>query len=363
MSLLELKAAPTRPPAVAAPFGRLVRTRRIALTCMALGVLVALVLSCTLGAYGIAPARVVEILFTWGGGAEALPPDAAVLLGIRLPRALFALVVGAGLGVAGAVLQGLFRNPLADPALIGVSSGSAAGAVLALLVMPAGVGLAGAGPVAAAALVGGLAAVFTVYRLATRAGHTSMVHMLLFGIAVNTLAGAVIGVVVFAADEAQLRSITLWMMGSLAGGGWHVLGLTGGLTLIGAVALVRKAGDLNAFCLGEAQARHLGVDVAPLKRSAIAWCTLIVAAGVAFSGMIAFVGLVVPHLVRLLMGPDHRAVLPGSALLGACLLVLADTLARIALAPAELPIGLVTSLIGAPFLIVLLASRTVEGAR
>lgn len=347
-------------------FARLAKRRRTLLAVLVLATCAAWLIACAVGAYAIAPGRVLEIVWLelTGGSSEALPPDAAVLLGIRLPRALFALVIGAGLGLSGAVLQALFHNPLADPTLIGVSSGAAAGAVGVLFLMPlAGaevLGVLGAnGAIAAGALAGGLLSVCVVYRLATQGGHTSIVNMLLFGIAVNTLAAALIGVVLFAADEARLRSITLWMMGSLAGGDWRVLGLVGSVTLVCIVALLRRARDFNAFALGEAQAAHLGVPVARLKREAIFWCTLAVATGVAFSGMIGFIGLVVPHLVRLVVGSDHRTVLPGSALAGACLLVLSDALARIAFAPAELPIGLVTSILGAPFLIYLLSKKRI----
>ena len=293
--------------------------------------------------------------------AAPLPSDAAVLLGIRLPRVLFAVFAGAGLGVAGAVLQGLFRNPLADPGLIGVSSGAAAGAVVTLFFMPLLVtnqsGLSSDGVTAVGALTGGLISVLLVYKLSTRSGYTSTVSMLLFGIAINTVAGSLIGVFIYSADEARLRSITLWMMGSLASADWRTLAITASLTIACLYGLLRVARPLNAFALGESQALHLGVPVPGLKLRVITWSTLAVAAGVAFSGLIGFIGLVVPHLVRLLAGPDHRVVLPGSALLGASLLVLADAMARITVAPAELPIGLVTSILGAPFLIFLLVKR------
>ena len=339
------------------------RKRKWMLSLFAVGASMSWLIACGLGAFEIAPERVLTIIFAklQGSLPEELPADAAVLLGIRLPRTLFALVIGAGLGVAGAVLQGLFRNPLADPGLIGVSSGAAAGAVVMLYITPNMntqlAGLSADSLTAAGALLGGLTSVFFVYRLSTRAGYTSTVSMLLFGIAINTITGAGIGVFVYAADEARLRSITLWMMGSLASADWRALALTSSVTAACLFSLLRIAEPLNAFTLGEAQAVHLGVPVSTLKRKAILWCTLAVAVGVAFSGMIGFIGLVIPHLSRLILGPDHRAVLPASALLGAALLVLADTLARTVVSPAELPIGLVTSIIGAPFLIFLLMQK------
>ena len=353
----------TRQPTTGLLLERLSISRRWSLLGLGMLACVSVLFACSTGALEIEPSRALSIFWGKISGAltGALPPDAAILLGIRLPRVLFAVIAGAGLGVAGAVLQGLFRNPLADPGLIGVSSGAAAGAVITLFFMPfltAHQGGLGADWVTAlGALAGGLISVLLVYKLSTKGGYTSTVNMLLFGIAINTVAGSLIGVFIYSADEARLRSITLWMMGSLASANWRTLFITAGLMTACLFGLLRIAKPLNAFTLGEQQALHLGVPVSKLKRRVIIWATLAVASSVAFSGLIGFIGLVVPHLVRLLAGSDHRVVLPGSALMGASLLVLADAMARITVAPAELPIGLVTSILGAPFLIFLLVKR------
>ncbi|WP_328728613.1 FecCD family ABC transporter permease [Falsiroseomonas algicola] len=284
--------------------------------------------------------------------------DAAVLGVIRAPRVLLAALVGAGLGAAGAAMQGLFRNPLADPALIGVSSGAALAAVAAIVlggtVFGAAAGLLGLWLLPLAAFLGGLGATLLMARLGSIGGVASVATLLLAGVAVNALAGALTGLLIFMADDRQVRDITFWTLGSLAGARWQHLPVI--LLLVGLPSLVlcALARPLNALLLGEAEAYHLGVPVESLKRLAIILAAIAVAAGVAFTGLIGFVGLVVPHLVRLAFGSDHRIVLPGAALLGAALLVLADLAARSLAAPAELPVGVVTALIGAPFFLWLL---------
>lgn len=331
--------------------------RRWPLAGLALVLGASLLLGGAVGAYPIPFPRLLPALMSVDG-TEA---DRAVLLGIRLPRVLLGAAIGAGLGAAGAALQGLFRNPLADPGLIGVSSGSAVGAVATLFFLPAAGAAAGAigiqGLTALGAIGGGILSVLLVYRWSTAHGRTSTVNMLLFGIAINALCAAAIGAAIYAADEARLRTITLWMLGSLASADWSSAAWAAGLILPATAMLFALGRGLNAVALGEAQALHLGIDVARLKRRVIAGATVAVAAGVAFSGLIAFVGLVVPHLARLLLGPDHRLGIPASALVGASLMVVADTAARVAVAPAELPIGLLTSLLGAPFFLFLLARR------
>ena len=287
--------------------------------------------------------------------------DAAVLGVIRAPRVLMAALVGAGLGAAGAAMQGLFRNPLADPGLIGVSGGAALAAVGAIVLsgslFGAAAGVMGLWLLPAAAFVGGLGATALMARLGTVQGVAGVATLLLAGVAVNALAGALTGLLVFMADDRQVRDITFWTLGSLAGSRWAQLPVVAVLVGLPTLALCALARPLNALLLGEAEAFHLGIRVEVVKRVALVLAAVAVAAGVAFTGLIGFVGLVVPHLVRLGFGADHRLVMPGAALLGGTLLVLADLLARSLAAPAELPVGVVTALLGAPFFLWLLRSR------
>ncbi len=284
--------------------------------------------------------------------------QAELILGqIRLPRTLLGLAVGAVLALSGVAMQGLFRNPLADPGLVGVSSGAALGAAVAIV---AGASLGGV-PAAfepyllsLCAFVGGLGVTALVYRLGRHDGQTSVATMLLAGIALTALAGAAIGLFTYMADDSTLRSLTFWNMGSLNGASYARLWPLLVVALAVSLWLPRRARALNALLLGESEARHLGFDVERLKRELVFCTALGVGAAVAAAGLIGFIGLVVPHLVRLIAGPDHRILLPASALAGASLLLLADLVARLALAPAELPIGIVTAMIGAPFFLYLL---------
>lgn len=283
---------------------------------------------------------------------------------IRAPRVALAGLVGAVLAVSGAALQGLFRNPLADPGLIGVSSGAALGATAVIVIggalasawamLPFAVhALPFAVPLAA---MGGAALVtLFLYAFAARYGRFSIVTIILVGIAVNALAGVGIGAFQYLSDDAQLRTLTFWMMGSFGGANWTTVLPAALLMSAAAAPLFFAARGLDLLQLGEAEAFHLGIDVRRLKRRAILCSAAAVGAGVALAGMIGFVGLVVPHLVRLLIGVAHRYVLAGSLLLGATLTILADLLARIVVAPAELPVGLVTSALGAPFFLWLIA--------
>lgn len=289
-----------------------------------------------------------------GDGLE----QAELIIGqIRMPRTLLGLAVGAVLALSGVAMQGLFRNPLADPGLVGVSSGAALGAAIAIV---GGASLGGLPDaiapylLSASAFAGGLVVTALVYRLGSRNGQTSVSTMLLAGIALTALAGAMIGLFTYLADDATLRTLTFWNLGSLNGASytrlWPLLVVTIGVGLW----LPKRAKALNALLLGESEARHLGFDVERVKRELVFCTALGVGAAVAAAGMIGFIGLVVPHLVRLLVGPDHRVLLPASALAGAALLLFADVVARLVLAPAELPIGIVTALIGAPFFLYLL---------
>ncbi len=290
--------------------------------------------------------------------ADASVQQAELILAqIRMPRTLLGLAVGMVLALCGVAMQGLFRNPLADPGLVGVSSGAALGAAVAIVGGAAFGGLPEAfAPylLSACAFVGGLLVTALVYRLGRREGQTHVATMLLAGIALTALAGAAIGLFTYLADDATLRTLTFWNLGSLNGASYARLWPLLLATLAVALWLPRRARALNALLLGESEARHLGFDVERLKRELVFCTALGVGAAVAAAGLIGFIGLVVPHLMRLLVGPDHRLLLPASALAGASLLLLADLVARLALAPAELPIGIVTALIGAPFFLYLL---------
>lgn len=290
--------------------------------------------------------------------AEDNLQQAELIVGqIRLPRTLLGLAVGAVLALSGVAMQGLFRNPLADPGLVGVSSGAALGAAVAIV---AGASLGGLPEpfqpylLSICAFAGGLGVTAIVYRLGRRDGHTSVSTMLLAGVAMTALAGSIIGLFTYLADDASLRTLTFWNLGTLNGASyarlWPLL-----LVCVAVILwLPRRAKALNALLLGESEARHLGIEVERLKRELILCIALGVGAAVAAAGLIGFIGLIVPHLVRLLTGPDHRIVLPASALAGASLLLFADILARLVMAPAELPIGIVTVFIGAPFFLFLL---------
>ena len=330
-----------------------------------LAVLTALLLAAVLanlgiGAVRIAPAEVGTILLDAVGVPTADEVDArqrAVLLAIRAPRVVLGALVGAALAIAGASVQGLFRNPLADPGLIGVSSGAALAAVATIVVggaFGALQGLLGVWLLPAAAFAGGLVVTLFVYAISTRDGRTDVATMLLAGVAINAVAGAGTGLFVFVADDAQLRDITFWSLGSLGGATWATLAAAGPLMLVATLALPHLAGGLNAFLLGETEAGHLGVPTEVVKIATVFLAAAAVGAAVSVSGIIGFVGLVVPHLVRLSIGPDHRVLLPASALLGATLLLSADLFARTVVVPAELPIGIVTSLVGGPFFLWLL---------
>ena len=294
----------------------------------------------------------------WPGEVDAKVET--VVTEIRLPRVLMAMLVGAGLAMAGACLQGLFRNPLADPGLIGVSSGGAVGAIAAI----AGAGWLGVGSGLAAelqvpvmAMAGAMVTTFAVYHLARIAGKTHVTTLLLAGIAVNALAGAMVGAILYLSDNDALRRFTFWTLGSLGSASWDQFKLMAPCVLVPLLWLPRYRRALNAFHLGEAEAYHLGFETQQIKRRVIGLSALMVGATVAFCGLIGFVGLVVPHLARLVWGPDFRRLLPASALLGALLTLLADLVARTLNAPAEIPIGVVTALIGAPFFLYLIHRR------
>jgi iron complex transport system permease protein len=288
--------------------------------------------------------------------------DSLVITQIRLPRLLLGAAVGAALAVAGAIMQGLFRNPLADPGLIGVSSGAGFAAAAAIVLggrllpetsLPFAI-------LPFAAFFGALASTLVLYAVASRGGRTSMAVMLLAGIAFAALAGAGIGWLSYISNDSQLRDLTFWSLGSLGGATWGKVAVVIPMILPVLLAVPFLAHGLNAMALGEAEAFHIGVNVQRLKVLSVLLVSVAVGAAVACSGLIGFVGIIVPHMLRLSVGANYRFLLPASALLGATLLVGADIFARIIVAPSELPIGIVTATLGAPFFIWLLLRRGAE---
>ena len=313
-------------------------------------------LSISVGPLSIGLKSTVSGLLNWLTNMDfgtVAPYEQAVINNVRLPRTFLALGIGAILAICGAVMQGLFRNPLADPGIVGVSTGAALGAAICIVLLPS----LGEGFIAFSAFIGGLVTTLIVYRLATSQNGTSVVLLLLAGIAIAALFGAGIGILTYVADDNALRDLSLWQMGSIAGASWFYVGLVTIALAVVVYFFQKDSMALNALLLGESEARHLGINVERLKLRSIVLCSLGVGIGVAASGIIGFVGLVVPHIVRMLIGPDHRQLLPMSALLGAGILGMADIGARALMPPAEVPVGLITALLGAPFFIYLLLTQ------
>ncbi len=306
----------------------------------------ATVLSSTSGAVQISWGSIPRLLWGVPEAGEALLKN--VLLHIRLPRVLFSIVVGAALAATGVTMQALFRNPLAEPGLVGISSGAALGAVCAIVLTTGGFLL-----VAGAAFVGSLVATLLAYSIGRR--YRGVAGLLLAGIAINTVAGSAIGMFTYLANDNELRDLTFWTMGSLAGADWRLLLWLGPWTALLLAYLCRQWRVLNALLLGEREAAHLGFELVTVRRRLIVVTALIIGPLVAVTGGIGFIGLVVPHLVRMLLGAHHRYLLPVSVVAGALVLTLADCLSRVLLSPAELPIGLITSLVGGPFFFWLLS--------
>jgi iron complex transport system permease protein len=340
--------------------------RRLLLAAGAALVLAAFV-SLSVGPTGITLASLPRALGAALTGSDdpTLLREQLVLFSIRLPRTLLGLFVGASLGVAGAMMQGLFRNPLADPGIVGVSSGAALAAVATIAL-----GNAFAAPFTRtfgvyalpfAAFVGGFVTTMLLVTIAGRHGQLMIGTLLLAGIAIGAIAGALTGLIAYASDDRELRDLTLWSLGSLSGASWPkvIAILPFALAVLLVLPLVIRA--LNGFLLGEAEAFHLGIDVEQTKRLVILATAASVGAAVAVAGIIGFVGIVVPHLVRLIAGPDHRFVLPDSALLGATLLLFADVIARMVVRPAELPLGIVMAAVGAPVFLHLVLRRGIGG--
>lgn len=283
---------------------------------------------------------------------------AYVLWNIRLPRVFFSILIGASLGLAGALTQGLFRNPLADPGLLGVSAGAACAAALTIVVLS---GLNLPIPISwrvwllpTAAFAGALSVCFTLDRIARWITPGSIAGLLLTGVALNALAAAVIGLCTYLASDEQLRSLSFWTLGSLAGGSWLLVVLLSALLLLAWWRVRQLVRAMNALALGESAAAHVGVDVGHLRSHAIVQVAVLAGFSVAWCGMIGFIGLIAPHLVRVWAGADQRQVVPLSMLMGGVLLLVADTLARTIAIPAEIPVGILTALLGSPFFLLLL---------
>jgi iron complex transport system permease protein len=322
-----------------------------AVTLLALALPVILIIAAGTGAYYIPPWKIPWIL--WHHAEE---DGYRVLAYIRFPRVVLAAVVGAALACSGACLQGLFRNPLAEPQLIGVTGGAAVGAAVWLLLVSSPVASQWGLPIAA--FGSSAITVFIVWLIAERADTRSPLMLVLAGIAINSIAFALIGLLVSIADNEKLRSFSFWQLGSFGYATWPITLWTAGLAGAGILLLLGSGKALNALALGQTEAFHLGISPARAKRRIIVGCALSVGAGVAASGAISFVGLVVPHLIRIGIGADHRWLLPASALGGASLMVAADLGARTIAQPTELPVGILTALAGGPFFIwLLLRSR------
>lgn len=332
------------------------------MTVLVIGLAIAVMANIIIGGYGLSLEKIVAILLSKIGietGWSYATHEESILLSIRMPRVVLGIFVGAALGISGAVLQALFRNPLAEPGLIGVSGGAALFAVCYIVL---GAGFAATFMLPVVAFLGGMCATVLIYILSRNVAGDKVATMLLIGIAINAICIAGIGIFQFISDDTQLRLLTFWMMGGLGSSTWAGILPTLILITIGLMVLWRCAVPLNAYLLGISEASHLGIDTGKLTKIIILSVALIVGASVAVSGIINFVGLIVPHIIRQFTGPDHRIVIPASAILGSTLTLIADLVARTIVIPAELPIGLVFSAVGGPFFLWLLLQKN-RGAR
>lgn len=349
-------APPADPAAAVRPAGGSALRRTVILVAMAVALVGLMLASALTGQLGIGVADVLTAIGRGLGLAPADPaaaPADAVLWYVRFPRILVAALVGAGLAVAGVTLQAIFGNPLAEPGLIGVSSGAAVGAACTVVLAPAlpfaGAWLGGQWLTTLGAFAGGVGATAVVAAIArARGGRGDAAGIILVGVAVNAIGGGLVSLLTFIANPTARDQIVFWQMGTFAGGSWTAAAIIAAVTAVIAVAFIGLAGQLDLISLGETPARHLGVDVVRLRRIVIVLSALLVAAGVAFSGIIVFVGLVVPHALRLLFGPGHRLLVPASLLGGALTTTIADVAARTLVPNADLPLGMITALVGGP---------------
>ncbi len=330
----------------------------ITLILLILALFATIVFSIMLGPVEIHPLTTISIFLNklglidanWSQTTEIIVTD------IRGPRILLAALVGAGLAIAGAAMQGLFKNPMAEPYVLGMSSGAAVGAAL-VIVLGVGVGIFGALSIQMMAFFGALGTILIVYGIARFEGKTPVETLLLAGIAMGAFLYAVVSSLKFIASDEQLRDIVLWLMGSFSMSQWNDLYIVTPLILIGIIGLYAFSRELNAMQFGEETAMYIGVKVETVKKIILIFAALITATSVSHAGIIGFVGLIVPHVVRILIGADHHILLPASALVGAIFLILADTLARTIAAPTEIPVGIITAFVGAPYFIYLLRRK------
>lgn len=334
---------------------QLARRRTLVGIILAVALIAAILVSAVIGQFSVSATEVIGSLLRAVGidtaWAPADPTADAALWVIRFPRIVMAMAVGAALAIAGAVMQAVFGNPLAEPGVVGVSSGAALGAAIAIVT---GLTALGDWSVAILAFAGGLGATLLVYGVSRANGRTEVVTLLLTGIAVNAFGGAGLAFMLFVAGSASREQIVFWQLGSLSGSMWHETVIVLVVAVIGTLVALMFSRQYDILSLGERNARHLGIDVERLRLWSVVLVALLTGVGVAFVGIISFVGLVVPHLMRMILGPSHRALLLSSAFGGALLMLLADLLARTLVTGAELPIGLLTSLVGGPFFFILL---------
>jgi iron complex transport system permease protein len=335
------------------------RHRGLRFALVTIGLIVALAITCvvsiTSGQYDLSPTSLIGVLLRGvgidTGWAPSASTDYGVIFNLRMPRIVLGLLVGAALAVSGVLMQAIFGNPLADAGVVGVSSGAALGAAASITF---GLATFGMWTTPAFAFLGGLVAVFSVYFISRTGGRTEVVTLLLTGIAINAIAGAGMAFFTFLGTTSTREQIVFWQLGSLNGALWSNIQLVAPLVLVGVIVALIVAPSLDLFALGERTARHLGVNVELLRIVVIVTVALLVCAAVAFAGIIGFAGLVVPHLMRMMIGPAHLPLMIASALGGALLIAIADLVARTAVPLADLPIGMITSLVGGPFFLWLL---------
>lgn len=351
------QVAPAAPRSGTDALARRARRARGCWIVLAALIVVALVVSVMLGQYSLSPTQIGQLLAA-GPSTDSAP--AAILWGVRLPRIALAVCVGAGLAVAGTLMQALFTNPLAEPGVIGVSSGAAVGAALAIVT---GVSHLSTLTVPAAAFLTGIATTLLVYRLARSRGQARAVALVLTGVAVNAVAGAIISAAVYAAPTTARDQIVFWQMGSLNAATWSQVAAVAPVCLIGLVAAVGLAPRLDVLALGERSARQVGLNTGRLRLVVVVVTALLTAAAVAFAGIITFVGLIVPHVLRLIVGPRNRTLVPLAAVGGALLVSVADLAARTLIPFSDLPIGIFTALVGGPTFFVLLRRALARGGQ
>lgn len=333
-------------------------TRPVAFLLLLFGMLLfSILLSLSLGSVEVPLGELVQVVMNRLAGTQEQSTADLVIWQIRMPRVCLSVLVGACLALSGAMVQGLFRNPLADPSLIGVSGGAAVGAALAIVLGASFSPFAVSWNLPVFAFLGGTLVTALVYRLGVGPMGTSVATMLLAGVAINAMTSACISYLATTAEDVRLRNLVYWLMGSFNVASWEKVLWVAPFTLLSLLMIPKLWKGLNALLLGESEARHLGVVVKRLRLWVILLAALAVGVSVAAVGVIGFVGLVVPHVVRLLLGPDHRWLLPGAALLGATLLSLADLAARTVVEPLELPVGVLTAVLGAPFFLFLVVQR------